>query len=319
MRKSLFSVCLAALAVLSACEKPETGDDGKNTGNEDGGQSYSYTLIASPQSLSFGWSDSQPQTITVTTNAPDGYTVGETADWYTAESSGSTVTVTVEANSGEARSHDLVISATDANPVTVRISQAAAGEVDETLLGQKYIVWQLDQITAELLADRIALSFSVFYIWDDTFTGEDSKSMRNFYGNMTGFMALQVSGITNWSGAGWIYAPAEGEEDLLTPLSDEILADNGEGWYFHAGIKGTPGAGNYLQICGKSDAANYIIRWDEYETLSENDWTEIEIPMTDIINAGWSGFPINTNTVSVGSSSNAGDKLHMDAVFIYKK
>ena len=121
---------MVACAGLAACEKDENPSG--NGGNDGGGTDTpsEYTLIANPLSLSFGWNSTSPQTITVTTNAP-AFTVGEHPSWYTAVASGNTVVVTPTENDGEARSHELTISAEGAAPVKIRISQDEKGEIAE--------------------------------------------------------------------------------------------------------------------------------------------------------------------------------------------
>ena len=130
---------MVACAGLAACEKDENPSG--NGGNDGGGTDTpsEYTLIANPLSLSFGWNSTSPQTITVTTNAP-AFTVGEHPSWYTAVASGNTVVVTPTENDGEARSHELTISAEGAAPVKIRISQDEKGEIHSSLQGSEYIV-----------------------------------------------------------------------------------------------------------------------------------------------------------------------------------
>ena len=327
-RNLLFKTMCAMVACVGiiACEKDngtdQTGNDGNNDG-DGGSETTEYTLIASPTSLSFGWNSTSPQTITVTTNAP-AFTVGETADWYTATASGNTVTVTPTENTGEARNHQLVISAEGAADVIITISQDKQGEVHPSLQGQEYIVWQLDPTCTSSLGDKIVLSLAEnmntthFYIWPngDSLLADESAVGTNFYGTMDGYMALKV-GSVGWSGAGYTYAPAEGGTDEMTPIIDAIVADS-EGWYFHAAVKGTPNAGSNFLLDVKQGGTAYEVRWDAYN-VTEGEWTEIEIPMSTIVAAGWTGFGTATNNLCVRSGSRAGDRVHYDAVFIYKK
>lgn len=318
-RTFLFNAMCASFALVSAIACQKENPDPAQPGNGGNGGDAQYTLIASPLSLEFGWNSTSPQTVTVTTNAPSGFVVGQTADWYDAQASGNKISVVPQVNEGEARSHDLVISAEGANSVTIRISQDAKGEIHASLQGEKYIVWQLDANSSEFLGDKIILSLAEngstcqFMIWPngDSLIGEESTG-PNFYGNQ-GYMALHV-GTIGWSGSGYV---ATGDENFLEPAFSQITADKGEGWYFHAAIKGTKGAGTNFQLCDVSEKS-YTVQWDSYD-ISENEWTEVEIPMTDVLATGWTGPVMNTNNLVVASGSHAGDKVHYDAVFIYKK
>lgn len=325
----------AAMTMIFSCSKEEAGDktngdngDSGNTGNAE------YALIAAPQALSFGWNQPAAQSVTVTTNSPSGFTVGQPADWYTAVASGNKVIITPSTNEGDARFHELVLSAEGANDVKILINQDKKGEIPSSLQGSKYIVWQLDQSSAEFLGNKIILNLGengttcFFYIWPagDSLVGDDTASGPGFYGYQTGYMALQVGNV-GWSGAGYVFTDAKGTEGqegyedqdvTLKPVTDQIIADNGEGWFFHAAVKGTPGAGSYFTVCGMSDAEGYKVAWDEYN-ITANDWTEIEVPMSTLISYGWTGFAEETNNLVVGSGSVAGQKVHYDAVFIYKK
>lgn len=320
----LFKAICASFAVASivACQKDEPATEGNQGGNEPGGGETTYTLIVNPTNVSFTANSTAPQEITVTTNAPQ-YSVGETASWYTATPNGNKVTITpVEANTGERRSHTLVISAEGASPVNVTVSQDEATEIPASLSGSKYIVWQLDANSTELLGDKIILSLATngttcrLDIWPDgtSMVGVESTG-PNFYGNQ-GYVALEVGNI-GWSGGGYVYVDEENAGDPIEGF-DQIVADNGEGWYFHAAVKGTPGAGNNFALCDVS-GTSYTIKWEDHCTLSETDWQEIEIPMTEILATGWTGPVKNTNNLTIGSSTKAGDKFYYDALFIYKK
>lgn len=316
---------MVACAGIIACEKDNgSNEQTGNGGDDDGGSSATYTLIASPTSIDFGWNATAPQTITVTTNAPGGFTIGETPGWYTATASGATITVTPTENTGDARNHQLVISAEGANSVTITVSQDKKGEIHPSLQGEKYIVWQLDATSTSYLGDKIILSLAEntfnthFYIWPngDSFIADNTASGANFYGNMDGYMAL-IIGNVGWTGAGYTYSAPEGGEDEMTPIFDEIVA-NSQGWYFHAAVKGTYGAGSKFAFQEKAGASPWSVSWDSYG-VNETDWKEIEIPMSEIISAGWTGFPLDSNNLICQSGTKAGDKYHYDAVFIYKK
>lgn len=311
------AICaLFAVASIVACQKDEPATEGNQGGNEPGGGETTYTLIVNPTNVSFTANSTAPQEITVTTNAP-GYTVGETASWYTATPNGNKVTITpVETNTGERRSHTLVISAEGAESVNVTVSQDEVTEIPASLSGSKYIVWQLDANSMELLGDKVIANMMpddlnrFLYIWENTLTPAESTG-PNFYGNQ-GFMAMtQIGG---WSGAG--YVNMEGEANTMISGFEQIFDDSGEGWYFHAAVKGS-GTGSNFGLCGSADGHHYSIQWGDYD-FNNTDWTEIEIPMTTIISAGWDGCIYGTNNMTF-STGGTGNVMNFDALFIYKK
>lgn len=316
---------MTALAMVFGCEKAGTpsGDNGGNGGNDDSANT-SYTVIASPLSVNFGWNLPAAQTVTVTTNAPDGFTVSEAPDWFSYTVAGNKVTITAQSNEGDARSHTLKITAKDANTVNVIINQVAKGEVPASLQGQKYVVWQLDASSMEYLGDKVILNLmpngftSRLDIWPagESLVADESATGANFYGNMGGYVAFQVGNV-GWSGGGYAIDDADGA--ICTPVWQEIVADNGEGWYLHAAIKGTKGVGSFFRLCDLDPdaASSYILHWDNYD-INEADWTEVEVPMTEIVGAGWTGS-VGGYSFTIHGSGKAGDKFHYDALFIYKK
>lgn len=317
---------MMAMAMLAiSCEEEPTPTPGGNGGGNGGGGNTStdYTMIASPLTLDFGWNQPSGQTVTVTTNAPDGFTIGETADWYTAEKSGANkVVVTPQSNEGDARTHILKLRANGANDISIVINQVAKGEVAESLKGEKYIIWQLDPTSAAFLGDKIVLNLapngvtSRLDIWPagDSLVADESATGPNFYGYQTGYVNLVSAGI-GWSGGGYAY---DGAEELAAAWK-EITDVQGEGWYLHCAIKGTKGVGNFFRLCDTDPdaASSYILHWDNYD-FTENDWCEVEIPMTTICAAGWVGATAGYQ-FTIHGSGKAGDKLHYDALFIYKK
>lgn len=327
-RTFIFKAVCAAMAVasLAACKKDDPvtpGEDGTQ-----GGGNAQYTLLATPLTVNFSWSDPAPQDVTVTTNAPDGFTVGETPEWFTATVSGNKVTLAPKPNEGDKRTYTLTISAEGANSVTIVVNQAAKGEIHESLKGEKYIVWQLDQTSTEYLGDKIILSLGdngndkKFFIWDSNNNGTGGMAFDagtsegpNFYGNQ-GYMGLVVGSI-GWSGAGYVYSDEAGLNNAI-PEFQQILDDKGEGWYFHAAVKGTPGVGSNFLLSNIDDSKSYLVSWDSYK-MSLSEWAEIEIPMTTVLATGWTGPAMNTNNMIVRSSTKQGDVVQYDALFIYKK
>ena len=149
MRKNFVikSLCiLGTVIAFAACNKPD----------DEGGDPVNYTLAASPRSVNFAWSNPDPQNVTVVTNAPDGFKLGSTADWYSASvgSDGKTVTFTAQSNDGDERSHTLVITATGADNLEITVTQEAGGRVKEVVYnfcapGPLDIGWPTIQFTGE--------------------------------------------------------------------------------------------------------------------------------------------------------------------------
>lgn len=338
MKKSfLFSaMCLLAAFAMVSCETTEPENNGDNAGteneggNNNGGNPETYTLIATPLTLDFAADATASQTVTVTTNAPSGYLVGDTADWYTAVAEGNKVTVTCQVNDGEARSHSFEITAEGAEKLTIAVRQAEAVAVHPSLTGSEYLVFQLDTESVEYLGDKIKYSFAengtdhFMWVWDNTLVGDESATGPNFYGHQSGYVAFKANGAW-WSGGAYAYAPAEGTDDentVLPAIWKPILDVDGEGWYFHAAVKGTPAAGTYFTLHSANSTADvpvsWTVSWNEYE-YSESDWVEIEIPMTEVVATGWIGSDkTNTNILQFGGPGQQ-EKVHWDALFIYKK
>lgn len=324
MKKTLFyALCVLAgiAAVAGSCKKNNRDNPDDNGG---GNENATYTLIASPLTLDFGWNNPAPQTVTVTTNAPDGVVVGKTESWYTAVLDGSKVIVTAQSNTGDARTSILELTAKDANKVTIVINQAAKGEIAASLQGSKYIVYTLDATSAELLGNKIIFNMAGtdktdIHIWStgDTFIADEEASGPGFYGiNNSGYMALKTNGV-GWSGGGFFYT--DDTETDLPALWKQILDDNGEGWYLHVAFKGTKGAGNSFRLCDADPdaASSYWIHCDDYD-FNEADWAEVEVPFTTIVAGGWTGATHNY-TITFHGGGGKDQKFHWDALFIYKK
>lgn len=328
--KKFFSIFAAVAMVfaMASCEEEPTPTPQPDPGN--GGGSNDYTMIASPLTLDFGWNQPAGQTVTVTTNAPDGFTIGETADWYTAEKSGANkVIVTPQSNDGDARTHILKLHANGANDISIVINQVAKGEVAQSLKGQKYIVWQMDPTSYDFIKDKVVLNLmpdgnvARLDIWPagDSLIADESATGPNFYGNQGGYVGLKVGNI-GWSGGGYGYGKGSDDTASIEKLATawkQITDVNGEGWYLHCAVKGTKGAGSFFRLCDADPDApsSYILHWDDYD-FTENDWVEIEVPMTIICAAGWLGATEGYQFTIHGSGV-AGHKFHYDAVFIYQK
>lgn len=319
MKTKYFS-CLAcaAIALSGAISCSKSSDDPKPD-DPNGGNETTYTLIASPLSLSFGWSNPTSQSITVTTNSPEGFEIGKTADWYTAQKEGNKVVVTPQANNGDARTHELEIKAKGATSAKILISQEKKGEVHPSLTGSKYIIWQVDEKTVEFLGTKVIQSMVPdgakrnLYVWDDgkCFIGVEATG-PNFYGNMSGYVNFQV-GNSGWSGAGY----TAGKEDF--EAFKQIVTDGGKGWFFHAAVKGNKGQGDHFTIWAKDETKNIEISWDNYLNDTFGEWCEIEVSMEDFVAKGWTPKEEDANGLSVHGGGKAGDPLAYDAVFIYKK
>lgn len=99
----LFVVCSALLSscFFTSCEPDQDTDQA------------APSLAVYPQALTFAAVPAPPQTLTVTATALAGWSVGETAPWFTAVKEGDDriVVTVIEENRGEARRHTLTISA----------------------------------------------------------------------------------------------------------------------------------------------------------------------------------------------------------------
>lgn len=341
MKKTLLfgAMCMFAALAMVSCEKdgpdntggntPGTENNGGNNGDNQGGEE-TYTLIATPLTLDFAANETAAQTVTVTTNAPDGFAVVENADWFDAVAEGGKVNVTCQVNEGEARNGSFEITATGAEKVTVTVRQAEAVAVHPSLTGSEYLVFHLDTESMEYLGDKVKYSFAengvnhYMWVWENTLVGDDTATGPNFYGHLSGYVAFRANGAW-WSGGAYAYSPAEGTDDenaVLPALWKPILDANGEGWYFHAAVKGTPNAGTYFTLHSANSTTeapvSWTVSWNDYE-YTENDWVEIEIPMTEVIATGWIGSDkTNTNILQFGGPGQQ-EKVHWDALFIYKK
>lgn len=320
------SVLLVAMAAVG-CSK-DKGTDGTGPDDNTGGDDYDYTLIANQLTVNFGWNDPAPVEFRVTTNSPDGWVVGETPDWYDAEKSGNMLKLTAKSNNGDKLTHTLKITAEGAKPLNIIVNQSAKGEVPESLTGSAYYVFQLDNISSEYLGDKIIEHFYEdgtgirrIDVWNagETLSGYEGIG-PSFYGYQTGWMAYTVEAPDGWSGGGYAWDGMKEGLDPQVPIDWSPLTDDaGEGWYFHAAIKGTPGADLEFRLSSSAgEASTYHLKYKDTEGVSTTDWTEVEVSIADLMDKGWA--PATEGYIlSFHGTGKKGDDFQWDAMFIYKK
>lgn len=352
MKKSMFLMATAAMFILAgtaSCEKP---------GGENGGGEEKITLDVAPKIVNFDAAQAAPVTLTVTTNATS-WSIGEAAEWYTAVKEGTDkIVITATDNYGGAREHTLAISAEGAESVNVNILQAAT-PTPETLKGSQYVLVVLDDISYEYVKDKVLYDLRVddtrnFFYWWNGLANATTQG-ASFYGYSEGWMAVARAGA-DWAMGAHFAGPLRGEEDWLDENGNQIMDGNGnpykvvvepadydysilEGsdWRLHMALKGSPD-GQYKiffyfgqDLAGGQEGSITVGAGTEYP-LSLSDWTEIDIPTSVLVDAGWKGSTYQqrlanepyaggaTNTIAVGfESSPAGSQLEWDATFFYKK
>lgn len=127
---------LIAASLMVAC-----GGDG-GAGDDPETPPTVTTLSATPTSFSF---EAQGGTQSVTIESPAAWSIKSSAVWcYAKQTSGlqgkATVEIAVSANTGNARSANLTLTASGCNPVTISISQAAVA-VDPTIVKAEPDTW----------------------------------------------------------------------------------------------------------------------------------------------------------------------------------
>lgn len=315
----------ALFIAMSAVSCDKGGDDNTDGpgGNEPGG---SAILLVAQNTVNFIWNNPPEQSIRVTTDAEGGWSVSQPEKWYTAVKEGNNLVIKATTNdTGAKRSHVLTVSAAGAESKTVTVNQSAEGELAASLTGSAYYVWAIDAISLEAIKDKILFDMGPdggkkgVDIWEtgNTLVGVETTG-PNFYGTTVGgWMAFEVAAGVGWSGGAYTW---QLDEDIdWSP----IIEDGGDGWYLHAAIKGSKGFGHRLRLLAANEPSgvettSYSIQFDNYPTLSETEWTEVEVPMKSIVENGWEGCTRNY-TMSFHGSGSAGKKLEWDALFIYKK
>ena len=326
---------MAASALLILAGTASCGDPNENTAS----------LDVAPRLADFDATSAASQTLTVTTDAAS-WSIGTTAEWYDAVKDGDNkIVITADDNDGAERNHTLVVSAPGADPVNVLVQQAAYVEtVHPSLQGSSYILIQLDAISREKIADKIIADYSddgvyaqsnytdsrgnCIMIWDGTMAAGESTE-ATFYGNNEGYPSFASVPGAGWSGGGLMCGNQQAYSVLdLTPMNE------GE-WYFHAAFKATAGVnGIYFAITAGNPGTT---EW-KYETgsatipfpgqLSMADWTEVEIPVSQMLDAGFvlnqfervpDGTPDSGKTIIQWGGPGDAYTFQYDAMFFYKK
>ncbi len=335
MKRFLSAIAAFAFAsTMIACSGSDDNGDGGNGTTEPTGKS----LILASNEATFLATNADDVTIGVTTDA-ESWAIGESADWYTAVKSddGSEIVISANNNDGEARTHALTITAPGAEDKTINVSQAAYKAAHASLTGSQYIVIHVGETANSIIKDKIihdlrptapeesteGVEGSFLYDWAQTWQGATSTG-PNFYGDQEGWV-----GFTTNAGAGWTGGAYNHCGTRLPDLS--VMNTEPEKWFFHIAVKASPdhittfgldfnNAPLYTFTVG-GNGANY--------SVNLNEWTEIEIPLTEILATGWKAQDLKTsnkghnglyfnNGVDVASAL-AGKEFHFDAAFFYKK
>ena len=212
---------MSVLAVVAGCNKPD---------NENPEPQDSYTLAASPRTVDFSWNNPAEQSITVVTNSPNGFKLGEPAAWYTVKSDGRTVTFTAQTNEGDARTHNFVITAQGADDLVITVNQEQGGKAKEVIYnfttpGPLDIGWPTANYTSEFT--------------DNITAGEGwGKFGGHFYAGLDG-VATQDKTLPVYKD---IYGKAfDAEGKVVDWLYDIAFTDNDNGKY-------TDGTGSEFKI-----------------------------------------------------------------------
>jgi hypothetical protein len=313
----------------------------------DKGNEYTASLKVDPMLADFKAMGNQPVTLNVTTDAAS-WSIGTQDSWYEAVQDGNKIVITAQNNSeATERNHTLVISAPGAKSVNVLVKQAAlsSADVHSSLKGSQYIVIQLDAISREIVGeDKIIADYAddgvyaqsgytdargnCIMIWDNTMAAGEATE-AGFYGNNEGYPSFACNPGAGWSGGGLMCGHQQPYSVIdLTPMNE------GE-WYFHAAFKATPGVkGIYFAVTAGNPGTS---EW-KYETdsatipfpgaLSMSDWLEVEIPVSDMLDAGFllnkyeqvpDGTADSGRTIIQWGGPGDAYTFQYDAVFFYKK
>lgn len=296
----LLMMCMAGICV--SC-----GD------NSDEGTSGDPVLVVSPtRDITFNAIDNNEVLFTVTTNVAEGWDIEEVPDWIivTAKTERN-LKIKVTENTQEERTHDLVFTAGTAAPVHVKISQQSGGTTPASLKGSDYYIIYLDKESDVMVKDKITVDYRnqyEFQVWNGYDGG--AREGMNSYGKDQIWACLSWKG--SWCGAGFL---AKVDVDWSGLTRDHV---------FHFAIKGS---GTHIIRLGAVDQYKIVIgdrAMDETEPIAPltDEWVEYEIPVADMLDAGWTPYvstetPANMISIGTDVSDNQNFILNLDALFFY--
>ncbi len=204
----------------------------------------------------------------------------------------------------------------------------------ESLKGTDYYLITLDGTTYNTIANKVVGDYrtddyySHLWIWEKTYT-PGTATGPNYYGEVEGWIALNVVANTTWSGAGFCCYNAE----ELAKLSN--ITANPADYVLHMAMKSQDNATHefVLYSDGGAEAKVQIDINGAYGYARDGEWYEIEIPMTHFTNQGLLWTPNlgagstpgdNKSVIPTGGHnvlavlSGASGSLNLDACFIYK-
>lgn len=329
------AAALFAMAGVTSCKKDTGGVENKTTKTK---------LEVSPASVTFVAKAAAAQTLTVTTDAAE-WSIGTPADWYTATKDGNKIAVTPKDNVGEAREHILVVSAKGADAVKVTVKQAAgekpAQQTHKSLLGSKYIVFQLDMASRTTLGDKIAMDLApdntskFIDYWNQNNMGAATGTNPGFYGNAgEGYFGMTRLKVGDWAWGGFRIAEKDKDDKVVNTYDYNVI--DGE-WFFHIAVMGSPDAKHGFSVDfgnktagGNPDMSKFFVGAGTDKPVSLTEWTEVEIPVSKWLDAGWvpssyeqrvAANDPGANGLCFGIETAASDdaQLFIDACFFYKK
>ncbi len=195
--------------------------------------------------------------------------------------------------------------------------------------GSHYYLIQLDSNSFQKIQDKVIQDYrpdnipysKKLYVWDDTFRKNDSQGLNSF-GQEQNWVSMEVTGIANWSGAGFNLDAKFGYLDMTA------LFKSPEDYVFRVALKSSQPNTSYQLIftdmvneakitIGPATSSN-----PEPYTDFERDgkWHEIVIPVSHLQSLGVTfqkpfAFP---NVLAFQAGGIEGTTLDLDAAFFYK-
>lgn len=212
---------------------------------------------------------------------------------------------------------------------TVSATTAGGSTGGSSLDGSAYFPIVLDGVTYEKIMNKVVADFrpneetSFLYVWDNTYQAGNCTG-PNFYGEVEAWTSL-VMGTAGWAGAGFCVNNGAQVDKLAQIMTDPSA------WYLHIGMKSAP-TDNFAHTVRLADGSNTVdlvlVPGGQYNYTRDNEWQEIEVPMTYFtgkgINYRTGNADTDFNVVAVVDADNqpvavAGTTINYDALFIYKK